>query len=53
MLKKVTGEIKAAVVLIVTENVTALRNFAKSVTKSVLKSFSGHFGAIRRGKKRP
>jgi len=53
MLKKVTGEIKAAVVLIVTENVTALRNFTKNVTNSVHKSFSKHFNVMWRGKKRP
>ena len=37
MLKKVTTDIKAAVVLIVTENLTALRMFVKNVTNSVFK----------------
>ncbi len=37
MLKKVTTDIKAAVVLIVTENLTALRMFVKNVTNSVYK----------------
>jgi len=38
MLKKVTTDIKAAIVLIVTENVAALRMFVKNVTNSVFKS---------------
>ncbi len=38
MLKKVTTDIKAAVLLIVTENVAALRMFVKNVTNSVFKS---------------
>ncbi len=40
MLKKVTTDIKAAVVLIVTENLTALRMFVKNVTNSVFKFVS-------------
>jgi hypothetical protein len=38
MLKKVTTDIKAAVMLIATEDLTALRMFAKNVTNSVFKS---------------
>ncbi len=54
MLKKVTTDIKAAVVLIVTENLTALRMFVKNVTNSVFKFVSKkHQKAMRRDKKRP
>jgi hypothetical protein len=53
MLKKVTTNIKAAVVLIVTENVAALRMFVKNVTNSVFKSISKRQDAKLRGKKRP
>ena len=42
MLKKVTTNIKAAVVLIVSENVAALRMFVKNVTNSVFKSAAEH-----------
>jgi hypothetical protein len=38
MLKKVTTDIKAAIVLIVTENVAALRMFFRNLTKSIFKS---------------
>ncbi|NQT02382.1 MAG: hypothetical protein HQ580_10180 [Planctomycetes bacterium] len=38
MLKKVTGDIKAAVVLIVTENIAALRMFIRNLTNSIFKS---------------
>jgi len=53
MLKKVTTDIKAAVVLIVTENLTALRMFVKNVTNSVFKFVSKHRKAMCRDKKRP
>ncbi len=53
MLKKVTTDIKAAVVLIVTENLTALRMFVKNVTNSVFKSNAKHQDATLRDKKRP
>jgi len=53
MLKKVTTDIKAAVVLIITENLTALRMFVKNVTNSVIKFVSKHQKAMRRDKKRP
>lgn len=54
MLKKVSTNIKAAVVLIVTENVAALRMFVKNVTNSVFKSVSksatgGRNGETKRG----
>jgi len=52
MLKKVAGDIKAAVVLIATENFAVLRIFVKNVTNSVLKPFFKQFNAMRR-KKRP
>jgi hypothetical protein len=35
MLKKVTTDVKAAIVLIATENVTALRMFFRNLTKSI------------------
>ena len=38
MLKKVTTDVKAAIVLIATENVTALRMFFRNLTKSIFKS---------------
>ncbi len=38
MLKKVTTEVKAAISLIVTENVTALRGFNRNLAKSIFKS---------------
>jgi len=53
MLKKVTANIKAAVVLIVTENVTALRMFVKNVTNSVFKFVSKHQDVTWGDKKRP
>lgn len=53
MLKKVTTDIKAAVVLIVTENLTALRMFFKNVTNSVLKFVSKYENAIWPDKKTP
>ena len=53
MLKKVTTDIKAAVVLIITENLTALRMFVKNVTNSVIKFVSKHQNAIWRDKKTP
>ncbi len=53
MLKKVTTNVKAAVVLIVTENVAALRMFVKNVTNSVFKSAAKHQKAMWRNKKRP
>ncbi len=53
MLKKVTTDIKAAVVLIVTENLTALRMFVKNATNSVIKFVSKHQNAMWRDKKRP
>ena len=52
MPKKVTSDIKAAVVLIVTENIAALRMFVKNVTNSVFKFVSKHQNAMRRDKKR-
>jgi len=51
MLKKVATDIKAAVLLIVTENVTALRMFVKNITNS--KSSAKHQNAMWRDKKRP
>jgi hypothetical protein len=53
MLKKVTSDVKAAVVLIVTENLTALRMFVKNVTNSVFKFVSKHQKAMWRDKKKP
>jgi len=53
MLKKVTTDIKAAVVLIVTENVAALRMFVKNAKNSVFKSAAKQQDAKWREKKRP
>jgi hypothetical protein len=51
MLKKVTADIKAAVLLIVTENVAALRMFVKNVKNSVFKSATNKMqsGGRKRG----
>ena len=51
MPKKVTTDVKAAVVLIVTENLTALRMFVKNVKSSVVKFVSKHQKAMHRDKK--
>jgi hypothetical protein len=51
MLKKVTTDVKAAVVLIVTENLTALRMFVKNVTNSVVNFVSKHQNPMSRDKK--
>ena len=52
MLKKVTTDIKAAVVLIATEDLTALRMFAKNVTNSVFKPTAKHQGGEVAGQKK-
>jgi len=52
MLKKVTTDIKAAFVLIATEDLTALRMFAKNVTSSVFKSTAKHQGGEVAGQKK-
>ena len=51
MLKKVTTDIKAALVLIVTENVAALRMFARNLTKSIVKSAPKRRNAKQQDKK--
>jgi predicted transcriptional regulator len=51
MPKKVTTDVKAAVVLIVTENLTALRMFVKNVKNSVVKFVSKHQKAMSWDKK--
>jgi len=51
MPKKVTTDLKAAAVLIVTENLTALRIFVKNVKKSVFKFVSKHQNPVPRDKK--
>ena len=38
MLRKVTTDVKAAIALIVTENVTALKGFNRNLSKSIFKS---------------
>jgi len=53
MLKKVTTDIKAAVLLIVTENVTALRMFVKNVTNSAAHFVSKHRNAMWQHRKKP
>jgi len=53
MLKKITTEIRAAFVLILAEDLTALRTFFKNITNSVRKSFGKHQDAIWQSKKRP
>jgi len=53
MLRKITTGIRAAVVLIVAENVTALRNLLKNTTNLVFKSGAKHQDAIWQSKKKP
>ena len=53
MLKKVTTDVKAAIVLIATENVTALRMFFRNLTKSIFKSTTKRRNAKRQDKKEP
>ena len=53
MLKKITTKIRAAVMLIVVENLTALRTFFKNITNSVCKSVGKHQDAIWQSKKKP
>jgi len=53
MLKKISAEIRAAVVLIVAENLAALRAFSKNVTNRASKSLGGHQNAIWQSKKKP
>lgn len=53
MLKKVTTDVKAAVVLIVTENLTALRMFVKNATNSVVRFVSKHQQSDVTGQKKP
>jgi hypothetical protein len=51
MLKKVSTDIKAAVGLIVTENVTALRGLSKNLSNSIFKSSSKRQNVKQQGKK--
>jgi hypothetical protein len=51
MLKKVTTDIKAALVLIVTENVAVLRTFIRNLTNSIVKSSTKRRNVKRRDKK--
>jgi len=53
MLKKITTEIKAAVMLIIAENLTTLRTLFKNVTNSVSKSIGKHQDAIWQNEKKP
>ena len=53
MSKKITAGIKAAVVLIVAENVTALRTLLKNATNLVSKSVGKHQNAIWQNRKKP
>lgn len=54
MLKKVTtDDIKAAVALIVAENIAALRMFVRNITNSIFKSTAKNQDAKWWGKKRP
>jgi hypothetical protein len=53
MSKKISTEIRAAIALIVTEDLTALRAIFKNVTNSVSKSSGKYQEAIWQNKKRP
>jgi len=53
MLRKITTGIRAAVVLIVAENVTALRTLHKNATNLVYKSVGKHQNAIWQNRKKP
>jgi hypothetical protein len=51
MLKKVTTDFKAAIILIVTENVAALRMFSRNFTKSIFKTAPKRRNAKQQDKK--
>jgi len=53
MLKKIAGEIRAAVMLILTEDLAALRNIATNATTLISKSIGKHQSAICQDKKKP
>ena len=53
MKKKIVTDIKAAVMLIIAENLVALRTVVKTVMNSVYKSLGVREDAILRGKKKP
>jgi len=53
MLKKITTEIRAALLLIVAEDITALRTLAKNVAKLVYGSDGKHQNIICQNKRKP
>ena len=53
MVKKITGEIRAAIMLIVTEDIAALRTLAKNATNLVSKTIGKHQNTICQDKKKP
>ena len=53
MLKKVTGEIRAAIILIVTEDIAALRTAARNATNLISRSIGKHQRTICQDKKKP
>ena len=53
MRKKIVTDIRAAVMLIIAENLVALRTVVKTVMNSASKSLGVREDAILRGKKKP
>jgi len=51
--KKITGEIRAAIMLIVTEDIAALRTVARNATNLICKSIGKHQSTICQDKKKP
>jgi hypothetical protein len=53
MVKRITGEIRAAIILIVTEDIAALRTLAKNATNLISKPLGKHQTTICQDKKKP
>ena len=51
--KKITGEIRAAIMLIVTEDIAALRTVVRNATNLISKSIGKHQSTICQDKKKP
>ena len=52
MKKKITTDIKAAVMLIITEDIVALRNVIRTILKSASKSLGVNRGSVFQGDKK-
>ena len=52
MKKKITTDIKAAVMLIITDDIVALRNVIRTILKSASKSLGVNGGSVFQGDKK-